>query len=330
MKLHNMIVAALVALTGFAYAQQPAKTQGLVAVVQANEKAKPVKRMITRADGKDTYVFFDNSDETEKKGNAAKARLFFLQTPVDLAEAERSLNARDFAAARTQLGAVKTKYASFVGLDRNPSTRAAMLELECAVRQLDFAALKTLVGSFQHADWLSLEDRGKYMAAGILAKACTGAAADAVVADVDKLLAANAGKTLNGSCYGWLQYAIAYSTAAAIPAAEISGTISEANVAAAHSAIDAYCRAGVSSHGSAMELPADAMSRAQALLWAMPGVKEYAAKASPMDANKWNAAPANFRDAVALAYMLKNVFDTSNATVDEAAKYFFNTRAGKE
>ena len=49
-----------------------------------------------------------------------------------------------------------------------------------------------------------------------------------------------------------------------------------------------------------------------------------------MYANKWNAAPANFRDAVALAYMLKNVFDTSNATVDEAAKYFFNTRAGKE
>lgn len=326
MKLHNIVAAGLVALTGVAYAQSPAKPQGLVAVVQANEKSKPTKRLITRADGKDTYVYYDSSEETEKKVKVGKGGVFFLQTPKEFVEAERSLNARDFSVARTQLAAVKSKYAAFIGLDRNPAERAALLELECAVRQLDFVGLKGLVGSFPHADWLSPEDRAKVLASKILANACTGAAAADVETEVQKLLTSNLGKMLNGSCYGWLQYAIAYSTAAAIPEAEISGTISEENAPVAHKAIDAYCRAGVASHGGAMELPTDAMVRAQALLWAMPGVKEYADKVGAMDKKKWDAAPANFRDAVALAYMLKNVFGSSNATVDAAAKFFLNTK----
>ena len=79
-----------------------------------------------------------------------------------------------------------------------------------------------------------------------------------------------------------------------------------------------------------MELPIDAMVRAQALLWAMPGVKEYAAKGASMDAGKWGEAPANFRDAVALAYMLKNIYGAGGETIDAAAKLFFNTQAGKE
>ena len=124
-------------------------------------------------------------------------------------------------------------------------------------------------------------------------------------------------------------FAKAHATAAAITPDELAGTISEGNLAAANAAIDLYCQAGASSHGRAMELPVEAMTRAQALLWAMPGVKDYAAKGA-MDAGKWGAAPANFRDAVALAYMLKNVFGASNETIETAAKLYFNTQAGKE
>ncbi len=330
MKLRHLIVVGLAALAGFAGAQQPAKQQGLVAVVQVSDKSKPTKLLVKSAAGKDTFVYFDRGTEQDVQRKTSGLKLFFLQTPADLAEAERALTSRDFASARTQLAAVKSKYQSYLGLDRNPAERAAVLELECAVRQLDLAALKTLVSSFPHADWLSAEDKGKYMAASILAKAGAGAGAPEVEEEVKKLMGSAIGKTLNGDCYGWVQYAIGYSTAAAITAEELSGTVAEANLAAANKAIDAYCQAGISSHGGDMELPIDAMTRAQALLWAMPGVKEYAARGAAMDAAKWNGAPGNFRDAVALAYLLKNVFGTGGETIDAAAKFFFNTQAGKE
>ncbi|MBQ7023474.1 MAG: hypothetical protein IJN29_07830 [Akkermansia sp.] len=330
MKLHNIIAVGLVALAGFSYAQQSAAKQtGLVALV-ADNKGKSGRVLVKGASGKDTYVYYDKSREQDMQRKTSTLGLFFLQSPADLVEAERALNARDLAAARTQLGAVKEKYKGFQGLDRNPSERAAVLELECAISQLDFAGLKGLVGSFPHKDWLGADDKAKLFAAEILAKACTGAAVADVEAEVKKLMGTEVGKALCGDCYGWLQYAIAYSTAAAIPAAELEGGISEANVAAANKAIDAYCQAGVASHGGTMELPIDAMTRAQALLWAMPGVKDYAAKAVPMGKEKWNAAPANFRDAVALAYMLKNVWGTANPTIDAAAKLYFNTQAGQE
>lgn len=330
MKLRNIIVVGLAALAGFAGAQQPAAQQGLVAIVQVSEKSKPTKVLVKGAAGKDTFKYFDRSREEDVQRKTTGLKLFFLQTPVDMAEAERAFTARDLSAARTQLAAVKKKYNGYLGLDRNPAERAAVLELECAAAQLDFAGLKSLVSSFPHADWLSAEDKGKYMAASILAKSGTGAAVADVDAEVQKLMGSGVGKTLNGICYGWLKYAQAYATAAAIPAAEIDGSISEGNAATAHKAIDLYCQAASSSHGAAMELPVDAMKRAQALLWAMPGVKEYAAKAIPMDKKKWDGAPANFRDAVALAYIVKNIYGTTTPAIDAAAKLFFNTQAGKE
>lgn len=329
MKLRNIIVVGLAALAGFAGAQQPAKQQGVVAIVQVSEKARPAKVLVKGAAGKDTFIYFDRTREEDVQRKTTGLKLFFLQTPADMAEAERSLTARDLTAARTQLAAVKAKYKNYLGLDRNPCERAALLELECAASQLDFNGLKTLYATFPHADWLSPEDKGTYLAAGILAKGTTGGTLADVESEVQKVMGSGVGKTISGSRYGWMKYAIGYATAASIPAAEIEGTISEANVAAANKAIDAYCQAGTASHGSEMELPIDAMTRAQALLWAMPGVKDYASKAGQMDRGKWDAAPANFRDAVALAYMLKNVFGATNATIDAAAKLYVNPQEGK-
>ncbi len=330
MKLRNILAVGLAALAGMSYAQEPAKQQGLVAVVQVSDKSKPTKLMVKGASGKDTFVYYDRGSEADVQRSAAKMKVFFLLTPEDMVAAEHALNAGDLEDARAKLGAVKAKYKGFLGLDRNPAERAAVLEIDCAVRQLDFAGLKSLLGAFPHPDWLSAEDKGKYMAAQILAKACTGTPLAEIEASAKELLDSGVGKTLNGDCYGWVRYALAYATAAAIPAEELAGTISEGNLAAANKAIDLYCQAGASSHGRDMELPVDAMSRAQALLWAMPGVKEYAAKGKDMDSRKWNDAPYNFRDAVALAYILKNVFGATGETIEAAAPLYFNTQAGKE
>ena len=330
MKFHTIIAVGLAALAGFSYAQQPAKPKGLVAVVQVSEKSKPGKLVVKGASGKDTFVYYDAGSEQDVQRNAAKMKLFFLLTPADLVEAEQSLGASDLEEAARQLAAVKEAYKGYLGLDRNPAERAAVLEIDCAVRRLAFAELKTLVGSFPHPEWLGAEDKGKLMAANILVKAVGGAALADVENEVKQLMDSGVGKTLNGSSYGWLQYAIAYATAAAITPEDLAGTIPADKEAAAHKAIDAYCRAAVSSHGRDMELPIDAMVRAQALLWAMPGVKEYAAKGASMDAGKWGEAPANFRDAVALAYMLKNIYGAGGEAIDAAAKLFFNTQAGKE
>ena len=337
MKLYNVLVVGLAALTCFSDAQQsrrgarsqgrqpaqpaqqaqPRQQQGLTALIQTNRDNRPRRMVIKGANGKDTVVYYDRSTEQDVSLNVSRVKLFFIQTPEDL------------AAARTQLAAVKEKYKGYVGLDRNPSTRAAMLEIECAVRQLDFAGLNQLVNSFSHPEWLTTTEVATYMAAKILAKAMNGAALTDIEADVKKLLDSEPGKTLNSSCYGWLQFAIAHAMASAVPADEIAGTISEGNLAAANNAINAYCRAGLSSHGRDMELPVQAMIRAQAMLWAMPGVKEYAARGAAMDAAKWNGAPANFRDAVALAYMIKNVFGGTSETVEAAAKLYFNSQAGR-
>jgi hypothetical protein len=89
----------------------------------------------------------------------------------------------------------------------------------------------------------------------------------------------------------------------------------------------------MSMHGSHKAVPADALSRALALLWAMPGVKEYAAKVTPpMDKTKWNPAPADFRDAAAMARYIKTMYPAANGAadplVDKVDAYYFNAKAG--
>jgi len=334
MKLHNVIAVGLAALAGVAYSQEAAAPKGLPAVVQVSEKnPKMGKMMITGSigSGKDVaFKYFDASQEAEVSRKVSGVAVFFLLTPQDLANTETALKLGELDSARKQLAAVKEKYTAFAGLERNPSERAALLEIKCAIRQLDFEGLKGVLRSVPNPDQLAPEDKGVYVAAGVLSKGTSGASVADIEADIKKIMSSGVGRALNGSSYGWMQYALATAMAAAIPAEEISGTISEGNAAAASKAIDAYCRAGVSSHGVDMELPIDAMKRAQAMLWAMPGVKDYASKGASMDAGKWNKAPGNFRDAVALAYMLKNLYGASGETIDAAEKFYFNPIAPRK
>ena len=59
----------------------------------------------------------------------------------------------------------------------------------------------------------------------------------------------------------------------------------------------------------------------------MPGVQDYAKSVkTPLDAKAWSGAPVNFRDAVAMAQLLKTVYDpeAKDEVVDKAATYYYN------
>ena len=75
-----------------------------------------------------------------------------------------------------------------------------------------------------------------------------------------------------------------------------------------------------------MEIPVDAMHRAFSILWAMPGVKEYMPKAKKMDKKTWDAAPCNFRDAVAMAFLLRNVYapKLKDEAISTAVGFYYN------
>ncbi len=329
MKLFHVMTLGLAAAAGMAYAQQAAAPAQIKAYVQF-DKGKPTILAPKNANGKNLFVYV--AQDQEMQGNAAKCKLFFIQTPADLVAATKTLKDREFSAARKQLAAVKAKYAPWQGLPGDPSTQAALMELDAATRQMDWEGLKGLVASFPHPEWLDGLDQVRLEVARVLAGISDDPAAAPALQTAAETVLKNREKVLNSREYGALKYAVGCAQAAQIPAEELKGTISAGNVAKANLAIDTFCQAAMSSHGSDMEIPVAAMRRAQALLWAMPGVKSYANNSAKMDRKKWNDAPADFRDAVALAYLIKNVYDpdSTDKSLDRAASLFFNTKGGKD
>ena len=334
MKVYNIVALALAAVASFAgsaVAQQQAGNSALVkAYVRFDEKARPMNVPLEPKQDGTKFFFINRETEQMMGGDAAKCDLFYIQTPVDLAAATKTYKGGDFEAARKQLGACKEKYKAYVGLPGNPSTKAAVMELECAIRQMKWEDVKALVASFSNPGALEYNDKALYEVAKVMGSVSDDPGALAgIKAGVD---AAKGDKYINSTQYGWLMYALGRAYAAQIPADQLEGNISEAKVADANLAIDTLCQAAVSSHGAAMELPKDAMLRAVKILWAMPGVKDYVAQANNMDVNKWNSAPYNFRDAVALAYLIKNVYmpDIKDSTINRLASFHVNTLEGKE
>lgn len=333
MKVYNIVALALAAVgfVGTATAQEKAGNASQVKAYVQFEKGKPM--IIALAPKQDGTKFFYIDEESEKMmgGDSAKCNLFYIQTPADLAAATKTFKGGDFDAARKQLGACKEKYKAYVGLPGNPATKAAVMELECAIRQMKWEDVKALVASFPNAGGLEYNDKALYEVAKVMAGVSDDPAALAgIKAGVD---AVKGDKYINSAQYGWLMYALGRAYAAQIPAAQLEGNIAKDKVADANLAIDTLCQAAVSSHGAAMELPKDAMLRAVKILWAMPGVKEYAGQAAAgMDLNKWNSAPNDFRDAVALAYLIKNVYvpEIKDSTINRLASFHVNTLEGKE
>lgn len=333
MKSYNIIALAFAAAAccfGTAEAQQNAAPSNKVKAYVQFKGGKPMNIELEPTAEKNAVVYVDKNTEQQMKADASKCSLFYIQTPADLAAATKAYTGQDFAAARKQLAACKEKYKGYVGLPGNPCTAAAVTELECAVRQMDWDGLKGLVASFPEAAGLEFNNKTMYDVAGVMSKISDDPGAlESVKAAVEPIAK---DKYINSAQYGWLMYALGRAYAAQVPAAELDGSVSDANLANANQAIDHLCQAAISSHGAMTEIPVDAMMRAVKLLWAMPGVKEFASQASKLDVAKWNAAPHNFRDAVSLAFLLKNVYkpDLNDQFITRVAGYHVNSLEGKE
>ncbi|MBR5888515.1 MAG: hypothetical protein IKY92_00510 [Akkermansia sp.] len=308
----------------FAAAQQPVK---LSAYVQL-PGGKPALLELERGDGEGSFFYMQKGTDQLMQSKAATCKMFYIQTPADMANAQRDYYGGDYADARKQFASIKKKYAAFAGLPGSPCTMAALYELTCAVRMLDVAAVKELAAALPGASSLTGADAARVDAAKVVGliddKPESFAAIKTAVEDVLK----KHNRNLDSESNGWLRYALARGAAAQVPA---GAAIAEDKVKAASAAVDFYCQAVMAMHGSQKVLPMDALNRSIALLWAMPGVQDYAAKVStPVDKSGWNAAPADFRDAVAMAHYLKTIYpsETPNELADKLDAYYFNTLKG--
>lgn len=325
MKLTNIIgfAAALLCCAPFVGAQEEGAAQDkLRAYVQAGKMKKPAVQVIEAAGGKNVFQYIPKGAVDQKMQMDVKScALFMLMTPDDLADALGEYRAGELDAARKELAKVKQKYSRYLGLPGNPSAIASVYELKTAVRQKDWAAVTGLADGLPKDD-PSLNDFDLTVAkvAPVVAAAAAGgdaAPVEAMLKDKDLL------KTVSSEVYGWLCYAHGCALEA-----KVKNGITAENAKTAGEAIDRFCQCVVSHHGVAPELPLDSMKRAFSLLWNMPGVQDYAKSVkAPLDAKAWSGAPVNFRDAVAMAQLLKTVYapEAKDELVDKAATYYYNT-----
>ncbi len=331
MKSFNYIGFALAALSGMqlATAQEAAKLNAYVALPGAGA----TQLVLERGDGNGTFFYLQKGTDQLMQAKASTLKMFYIQTPADMANALRDYYGGDYAAARKDFAKIKKKYAAFAGLPGSPGTMAAYYEVVCAVRTLDIAAVKELASSVPGASALNAADAAKLAAAKVVGMINDQPDSFAPIKEAVEAAMKAHGRNLDAEANGWLRYALARAAAAQVPADQLQGTIAADKVKAGSVAVDFYCQAVMSMHGSQKTLPADALNRAMALLWAMPGVKEHAAKApNPMDKTGWNSAPADFRDAVAMARYMKTMYPAPagapNALADQLDAYYFNAKKG--
>ena len=259
-----------------------------------------------------------------------------IETPKDLAEAFRSYKRGDLKEARGPLASVRSKYSGFASLPHNPAVRAVLTELVCDARLMDWANLKKAVSAASSMrSGMGEADRVMVDAARLLYHVdddpATAAerlkAVEEMLADSKKLA------QMRTEPYSWLKYAQGRALASQLSEAELRDGIPADKEKQASLAVDTLCEAAAAAHARHMEIPKDAMLRAFRILWAMPGVQQYAGEGTQMTKTGWSKAPYNFRDAVSLAFMLKNIyFDEGehDSLVDKAAGFFYNTMVDKK
>lgn len=324
MKSMKNIAFALAALAGtqLAFAQSAPK---LTAIVQASSTAKPTQLVLERGDGKGAFFYMPKGTDQLMQAQASRCSMFVIMTPADMAGALREYYGGDYAQARAGFAKIKKKYADFAGLPGSPCTLAAMYEIVCAVRLLDVEGVKKLADDVPGEKALNISDQARLAAARIFALIDDTPESYKAIAEARANLIKTYGRNLDSEAYGWVQYALGRAAAATMAAAQDKAK-------SASAAVDFYSQAAMSMHGAQKQLPADALNRAMNLLWNQPGVQEYAAKApKPMDKRDWNAAPADFRDAVAMAHYYKSMFGDSvaaNQLADQLDAYYFNALKG--
>lgn len=279
---------------------------------------------------KGIFRYITQTDREPKDAETKAFKVFAIMTPQDYVAAARTYAEGNLAEAKRQLAAVRTKYVNFAGLQENPAVKAALLELHCMARLMDWNGLAKAADSFPFPDLQGSDDRALIAAARVLSHVSDDPATAAKrQKEVEEFLAdSKKMKYIRTGTYGWLKYALARALASGLPA---DAPIPEDKLKQAVAAVDAYCEAAVCYRGRDMEIAQDAMTRAIRILWAMPAVKSYAAANKKMDAKKWSDAPSDFRDAVSMAYMMENIFapGVKDEVVHRAAAYYVNPQEGK-
>ena len=328
MKTYKMIGFALAALAGAmqtAPAQQPGALK-LTAVVQApSQKLGTVE--LVGAQG-DNYLYKEKGTDNVLGQPVAACKVFYIMTPADLADALTDYRSNELADARKKLAACRTKYMAFANLPGNPATTAALAELNCAVRQMEWGAIDALASGFPGATKLTGADKLRYQAAKVMAGVKDDKASLAALKTAAEDLIKGKARAMDSESYAWLRYALGCVYAAQVPAAELQGEISAENRAAASKAVDNFCQCVVSVHGNIWPMQEDALIRSLHILAAMPGVPDQIAKnGKVLSASAWNGTSADFRDAVAMAHMMKNVYDMAgkDPLIDKLADSYYNT-----
>ncbi len=326
-------LAAFAAVPVCANAQE-AKAPKLQAYAVITGKA--VKINLVNSPAKGEFIY--DRDGEQFKMSVAKCKTFFILTPADMALALNEYRSNHLSEARKRFAQIKGRYAEFAGLVGNPATTAAMLEIDCAIRQQDWAEVRKLAAHVPGDDTLDENSANKLKVARVMGAIKDSASSLKPQREAVAALLKETKLKIDIESYGWLRYALARAYEAQVPAEALKdGITDEKQVEAASKAIDNYCQAALAPHGARMEIPLDAMQRSLRLLWAMPGVRDYAAKASPMIKETWDKAPVDFKDAVVLAYMLRHVFTDNNAEnladkelIGKLSKLYYNVEKDKK
>ncbi|MCD7797934.1 MAG: hypothetical protein LUG84_00800 [Akkermansiaceae bacterium] len=271
------------------------------AVVKLKQSPKPARINILSSAGKNAFSY--ESPEGPKNEQLKNCDSFLMITPKDLVSALSDYNGNHLSAARSKFDKVKTKYAAMIGLPNNAAARAANLELDCAIRMLDWPAVKNLSEHFRGKGDLGAGMTNRLEVAKLLGLLSADDFSDGIIERAASLLEEK--NKLSLEELGWLNYALGRAYEAKIPTAELeAGELTEPSLAAAGQAVDAYCTAMVATYGGKVELPIDASARAAEILSSMPGVKAALAKIGQRrDSLSLRSLPAAMKEAAALAYV---------------------------
>lgn len=307
-------------------AQEPASQEPLniPAIVKLKIERKPQSVKVLAAEGKNAFRY--DTPEGPMILKIKDCDTFLMRTPDDLAQALLEYQGDRLESARTKLGQVKRKYAMMVGLPDNAASTAANLELDCAVRLQDWAAVKTLADKFPGKTDLGEGMPLRLETAKLLGLLSQENFADALLEQAKPLLENKNKLTLEE--LGWLQYALGRAYAAKIPVAELeAGRLSDESVPLANQAIDAYSMATVATYGGKLQLPADAARRAAALLFAMPEAQAAVARIGKLrNEATLKKNPVSLKDAAAMATIYQTLLKPGDKDeqMTRIASYFVN------
>lgn len=320
----SLLFLATAATAALAQSPAPQEPLNIPAIVKLKIERKPQTIKVLAAEGKNAFRYESLDGPMIVKLKDCDS--FFMRTPDDMAQALVEYQGDRLESARTKLGQVKRKYAMMVGLPDNPASTAANLELDCAVRLQDWAAVKTLADKFPGKTDLGEGMPLRLDTAKLLGLLSEANFADALIERAAPLLENKNKLTLEE--LGWLQYALGRAYASKIPAAELeAGRLSDASVPLANQAIDALSMTVVSTYGGKLELPADAAMRAATLLFAMPEAQAAVARIGKLrDEATLKKNPAALKDAAAMATIYRTILkpDDKNELMARIASYFVN------